>query len=289
MRADGELRLRVITSNGVRLHLAEAGPDTGPLLILLHGFPEFWYGWRHLIGALAAVGYHLVVPDQRGYNLSDKPARICDYRLELLAGDVIGLIDHFHAERAFLAGHDWGAIVAWWLAQTHPERIARSVTLSAGHPAVWKWQMRHDPVQRQLSRYVRIFQLPWLPELALRQRNFKLGCDAIGEGAAPGAITSEDLQRYRTAWAQKGALRGALNWYRALWRERLAPPSSYRVHTPMLMLWGAHDKYGTQRVGEESIRLCAEGRLEIIAGANHWLLRDVPGEVVSRMRNFFGH
>jgi pimeloyl-ACP methyl ester carboxylesterase len=289
MSADGEPRLRVVTSNGVRLHLAEAGPDDGPLLILLHGFPEFWYGWRHLIGPLAAAGYHVIVPDQRGYNLSDKPARISAYRLALLAGDVIGLADHFHAERVFLAGHDWGAIVAWWVAQTHPERIARTVTLSAGHPAVWRWQMRHDPAQRQLSRYVRIFQLPWLPELAIRGRDFKLGRDAICDGAAPGTITTDDLQRYRTAWSQKGALRGALNWYRALWRETLAPPASYRVHPPMLMLWGEQDKYGTQRIGEESIRLCTDGRLEIIAGANHWLLRDVPAEVVAHMRAFFGH
>ena len=288
MASDLDPSFRVIPCNGVKLHLAEAGPQDGPLLILLHGFPEFWYGWRHLIGPLAAAGYHVIVPDQRGYNLSDKPAGIASYRLDRLAGDVIGLADQYHAEQIFLAGHDWGAIVAWWVAQTRPERLAGSVTLSAGHPAVWKWQMRHEPVQRQLSRYVRIFQLPWLPELALRRHNYRLGCDAIGDGAAPGAITAADLQRYRAAWSQKGALRGAVNWYRALAREELAPPSSYRVLPPMLMLWGENDRYGTARIGEDSIRLCADGRLEIIAGANHWLLRDVPAQVVAHMRTFFG-
>ena len=278
----------MIASNGVRLHVAEAGPADGPLLILLHGFPEFWYGWRHLIGPFAAAGYHVVVPDQRGYNRSDKPGQISDYRLDHLAGDVIGLADHFHAPRVFLAGHDWGAIVTWWVAQTYPARVARSVTLSAGHPAVWKWHIRHDPTQRRLSRYVSIFQLPWLPELAIRRNDFKLLADAVCDSAAPNAFTAEDLARYRVAWKQKGALRGALNWYRAIWREDLAPPSSYRLHPPMLMLWGEHDKYGTRRFGEESIRLCDDGRLEIIDDGSHWLLRDRPEEVGARMRTFFG-
>ncbi len=288
MRAEGEPNLRVVAHNGVHLHLAEAGPDDGPLLILLHGFPEFWYGWRHLIGPLAGAGYHVVVPDQRGYNLSDKPHQICAYRLDQLAGDVIGLADYFGAPRLFLAGHDWGAIVTWWVAQTYPERVARAVTLSAGHPAVWKWQMRHDPVQRRLSRYVRVFQLPWLPELAIRRNHFKLAVDAVCDGAAPGSFPDADIARYRVAWAQKGALRGAVNWYRALWREPLAPPSSYRVRPPMLMLWGERDKYGTAQLGAKSIALCDDGRLEIIAGGSHWLLRDEPEEVGARMRAFFG-
>jgi pimeloyl-ACP methyl ester carboxylesterase len=129
-----------ITTNGVTLHAVHSGPEGGPLAILLHGFPEFWYGWRHQIGPLAGAGHRVLAPDQRGYNTSDKPVRVADYALDLLAADVIGLIDAAGAgrARAALIGHDWGGIVAWWAALRYPERIERLAVLNAPHPVAFR-------------------------------------------------------------------------------------------------------------------------------------------------------
>lgn len=276
---------RVATS-GITLHVAEAGPEEGPLLVLLHGFPEFWYGWRHQIGRLADAGFHVIVPDQRGYNLSDKPAGAGAYGLDQLAADVMGLADHYHAERVLLAGHDWGAAVGWWCVQTFPERVHRFIALSAPHPAVWRWAMDHDPEQRKKSRYVKLFAVPWLPEALLRARNFRAPAVAVCATARSGTMTEDDLAEYRKAWAQPGALTGGLNWYRALLRTRFEPLSSYRIRVPTLMMWGRCDPYGTVRLAEQSIGLCDDGTLHVFDDATHWLLADEPGAVTDRMLDF---
>lgn len=275
-----------VRTNGVALHLAEAGPEAGPLLILLHGFPEFWYGWRHQIAPLAEAGFHVIVPDQRGYNLSDKPKGVAAYGLDQLAGDVIGLADHYGAERFVLAGHDWGAGAGWWTAQNFPERVRRFVALSAPHPAVWRHAMDHDPEQKKKSRYVKLFALPWLPEALLRAGNFRAPASGICATARPGTVTDDDLAQYRAAWGQPGALTGGLNWYRALLRTQFAPPMSYRIDVPTLMMWGRQDPYGTLKLAEESIKLCTQGTLSVFDEATHWLLADEPQRVTNAMLDF---
>lgn len=149
-----------IKTNGIHLHVAQAGPKDGPLVILLHGFPEFWYGWRHQIPSLADAGYRVWAPDQRGYNLSEKPDRIADYRIDALASDVIGLIDAAGREKAFLIGHDWGAAVAWFIARTDPERLKRMVILNVPHGAVMQKHLRRNPAQRRRSWYIYFFSDP---------------------------------------------------------------------------------------------------------------------------------
>jgi len=130
------MQFRLVETNGVRLHIAEGGPADGPLVLLLHGFPEFWYGWRKQIPALMEAGFHVVAPDQRGYNLSDKPRGIDAYRVGVLAGDAFGLMDAFGHERASVVGHDWGAAVAWRMALQRPERVERLGIINVPHPLV---------------------------------------------------------------------------------------------------------------------------------------------------------
>ena len=276
-----------IETNGISLHVAEAGPEDGPLLILLHGFPEFWYGWRHRIGPFAAAGYHVIVPDQRGYNLSDKPAGIPAYMPDLLAGDVIGLADHFGAERFFLAGHDWGSIVGWWTAQNFPNRVRRYVALSAGHPAVYMDHIRHDWAQRRKSYYVMLFQIPRLPEALMRARNFKLLADAVSATAKPGTVSADDLELYRAAWRQPGALTAMVNWYRAIRHVKLGPPSAYRIAPPALMVWGMKDVYGVPGLAQDSVKLCDKGVLLMLENATHWTLSDEAERVTKAMLDFF--
>ena len=263
-------RFSRVTTNGINLHVAETGPKDGQLLILLHGFPEFWYGWRHQIGPMAASGLHVVVPDQRGYNLSEKPKGVMSYGLDRLAADVIGLADHYGAPRFLLAGHDWGSTVGWWTAQNHPDRVARFVSLNAGHPAVWNALMESDPEQRKKSRYVKIFAVPWLPEALMRANNFKALAEAIAATAKPGAVSDADLVRYREAWSQKGAVTGGVNWYRALLRAKLKPPGTYRIKVPTLVVWGMKDVYGNLKMAEMSAELCDSAELLRLDEATHW-------------------
>jgi len=161
------LEQRFIETNGVRLNVLQDGPQDGPLAILLHGFPEFSDGWRRQIPFLAAAGYRVWAPDQRGYALSDKPDGIAAYALDELAADVVGLMDAAGRERAFLVGHDWGAAVAWWVAQTQPQRVVRLVVINVPHPAVMLAHLRGSLAQLLKSWYIFYFQLPWLPEWTL--------------------------------------------------------------------------------------------------------------------------
>ena len=145
--------------NGVRLHWVTAGDASGPLVVLLHGFPDFWYGWRHQLPALAAAGFRVVAVDLRGYNLSERPPRVEDYSRDALADDVAALVAHLGAERAAIVGHDWGGLIAWHLAARHPGRVARLVVLNAPHPARYKELLRNTS-QALRSWYAAFFQIP---------------------------------------------------------------------------------------------------------------------------------
>src|SRR3954451_16988189 len=161
-----ELQDRDVTVNGVRLHYVETGE--GPLVVLLHGFPEFWWTWRHQIPALAAAGFRVVALDMRGYAESGKPPRWQDYRMEILAADVARLIAALGEERAHVVGHDWGAAVAWMVATLHPERVERLAILNVPHPARMERALRTSPRQLLHSWYMFFFQIPWLPERLMR-------------------------------------------------------------------------------------------------------------------------
>ncbi|HVV47486.1 MAG TPA: alpha/beta hydrolase, partial [Bryobacteraceae bacterium] len=208
-------RFSLIATNGVTLHVAEAGPAGGPLVFLLHGFPEFWYSWRNQIDPLAQRGFHVVAPDQRGYNLSDKPRGVESYDLDKLAADIAGLADHYGRKTFMVAGHDWGAAIGWWMAGRYPERVRRLAALNAPHPAVWLEAMRDNPVQRRKSAYVQFFRIPYLPEWLIGLDRAKALAKGFRDSVRPGAFTEEDLAQYRKAWARPGTLTATLNYYRA--------------------------------------------------------------------------
>ncbi len=262
---------------GVMLDCAEAGPPNGPLVFLLHGFPELWYGWREQIGALAAAGFLVVAPDQRGYNRSDKPNGVAQYDLDRTAEDVIALADTFRRTRFSLVGHDWGGSVAWWTASLHPDRIRRLAVLNAPHPAVWKHAMQHDPVQKRLSSYVRLIGIPYLPELVLRLTRNKGLVDALRQSKHP--VSESDLAHYRAAWAQPGAITAMLNWYRALLRKPLPLDQQRRITMPTCLIWGRQDPYANPALAEASIALCDHGTVVWMNDATHWVQHDNPERV----------
>jgi pimeloyl-ACP methyl ester carboxylesterase len=278
-------RERLVQSNGVRLHVVEAGPEGGPPVVLLHGFPEFWHGWRKQIGPLAEAGFRVIVPDQRGYNTSDKPGGVAAYRIETLAEDVVGLLDAAGLERASIVGHDWGGVVAWWTVLVHPERVSRLSILNVPHPAVLRRHLLSSPRQMLRSWYILFFQLPGLPERFLAKDGFANLARAV-RGGRKGTCTDADLALYREAWTQPGALTAMVNWYRAALRWASGRLPRLRVSAETLLLWGARDRFLGREMAEPSAALCDRHRLEIFEAATHWLQHDEADAVNDRLTRF---
>jgi len=278
-----------LQTNGVRLHVATAGEENAPLVILLHGFPEFWYGWRHQIDALAAAGFRVFAPDQRGYNLSEKPAGIPPYNIDQLAADVVGLIDAAGREKCFLVGHDWGGAVAWWTANKYPDRIEKLAILNTPHHRVFAEQVRTKPAQMLKSAYMRFLNLPWLPERVLRWGNFWLLGALIQRTAQRGTFSDADIQLYREAWAQPGALVAMLAWYRAMFQTSPLRPPSWQIEMPVLLIWGKRDLFLRWQMAQPSMALCPQGRdVVFVDDATHWIAGDAPTEVNQQLIAFFG-
>ena len=278
----GETRVAV---NGIALHVIEAGPKEGPLVILLHGFPEFSYGWRHQLGALTAAGHRVVVPDQRGYGRSDKPSGIEPYRLSALRDDVLALASSYGRDRFRLVGHDWGGIVAWAVAAAAPERVEKLVVLNAPHPDTRWAQMRRDPLQLLRSAYVAFFQIGGgVPERMLAAGDFWALKTALRRSSWPGTFRPDDLLLYRDAWAMPGALAGMLGWYRALIRH---PPDPIgRVRVPTRVIWGMRDTALGPGFAEASLAFCDDGRLIPYDDATHWVLHEEPKAVAADLVAF---
>ena len=293
------LRHGYASVNGIRLHYAEAGYGED-LVILLHGFPEFWYSWRHQLAALSGT-HHAVAPDLRGYNLSDRPPRTDDYRMDLLVEDVVGLIDHFGAAKAAIVGHDWGAGIAWALAERHPERVSKIAVLQVPPAAAWRANM----TLRQLLRswYMLLFQLPRLPEWIISRNNFaavdKMFTETVGR---KGSFTPADIKLYKEALRRRGALTAGLNYYRAN-ASRLSPrekskPSGgetqrdRRIRVPTLFIFGEQD----EAIVPETVR----GLERFISGpyqelrlpdSGHWVQNEAADEVNRALIEFLseGH
>lgn len=279
-----DLRFAEKDLGNVTLRVTEAGPQGGPLVLLLHGFPEFWFGWRHQIGALADAGYRVVVPDQRGYNLSSKPKGIAAYDLDCLARDVLALADCYGPSEFALIGHDWGAAVAWWFAQNFQSRLRRLAIMNAPHPALWRVAMDEDPEQRRLSRYVKFLGIPVLPEILIRAAGYQGLIAALKNSVHP--LSNDELRQYRETWSQKGALTGMINWYRALLKREFATPLEESIKVPTLIIWGAKDKYGVLSLAEKSRALCSRGDLVVLPAATHWVQHDEAERVNAMLLEF---
>ena len=299
----------LVPTNGIRLHVEAAGPQDGPLVLLLHGFPEYWAGFANQIGPLAGAGFRVVAPDQRGYNLSDKPRGAAAYRINQLAADVTGLIDTFGREKAILVGHDWGAAVAWHVAIHAPQRVERLAILNVPHPAAMTRALTTSTRQLLRSWYIYFFQIPALPELLLRLGNYAamramLRASALSASAAPsasapsasarpGVFSKEEFRRYVAAWSQPGALTGMINWYRAAARAALQqgrPPSipdaRLRVGMPTLILWGEKDVALIPELAQWSLEWCDQGQLVRFPGASHWIQHEKAAQVTQHLLGF---
>ena len=274
---------RRIAANGVSFHLATCGPADGPPLVLLHGFPEFWYGWHWQMEPLAGAGWQVIAPDQRGYGESGKPAGVRAYALDTLADDVCALCSQLGHERFAVVGHDWGGIVAWHLAAREPARLSRLAILNAPHPATLATYAFTHPLQAVRSAYVGFFQMPWLPEMALRANDHALLALMLSGSSLPGSFDETTLARYREAWSREGALQAMLNWYRAM---PLARPLRRRIEIPVKVLWGDADPALSSGLAEAGAAFCSDCEVVHLPRATHWLHHEMPGEVNASLIEF---
>ncbi len=282
--------------NGIRLHYVRAGK--GPLIVFLHGFPEFWYEWKN---QLAEFGKdHLAVaPDMRGYNLSDKPAEVEQYGSKYLIEDVRTLAAHLGYRKFVLVGHDWGGAVAWTFAIAHPELVERLVIINAPHPGIFTRLLQNDPGQQKASQYMLLFRSE-KAESALSANDYATLVNIVlAPGLKSGAFTEEDKAAYIKAWSQPGALTGGLNYYRA---ARVGPPdnaaadrsvgnialdaSNLKVKVPTLVIWGEKDIALLPANLDGLDEFVPQLTVKRIPDASHWVVHERPAEVNSYIREF---
>ena len=260
--------------NGLRFHYVEAGE--GPLVVLLHGFPEFWYSWRYQIPVLAEAGFHVLAPDLRGYNKSDKPVGKNQYHLNLIADDVAGLIRAMGEDKAIVVGHDWGGAIAWKFACAYSEMVARLIILNAPHPAAFKRELRTFS-QLSKSWYMFFFQLPYIPEAGFRAWNYAaLEHSLRQEPVRRDAFTPEDIAIYKAAMSEPGALTAAINYYRANLRYLWGDSSWFTdtITRPTLIIWGEHDRYLSISLLNGLDQWVSDLRIERIPHGSHWIQVD---------------
>ena len=267
---------RFVEANGLRFHIAEQGE--GPLVLLLHGFPECWYSWRNQFTALANAGFRAVAPDLRGYNLTDKPR--AGYDIVTLVQDVVALGHALGGEQMHVVGHDWGGIIAWQVAWRHPGLVRSLTVMNAPHPTAFAERARHDPAQMLKSSYMLFFQLPGAPEWLLRRRHASAIASAFRRSAVRiEAFTPEDIEVYRTAFLRPGAARAAINYYREAVRQgRSALPDS-PVTVPTLVLWGEGDPVLKRELNENVGQWVTDFTYRPIPDCGHWTQQEQPGVV----------
>jgi len=263
------------------LHYVEAG--SGPLVILLHGFPEFWWSWRHQIPALAQAGFRVVAPDLRGYNLSDKPHDVASYAIERLTGDVAGLIRALGQKKAHVVGHDWGGGVAWSFAMGHPALLDRLAVLNCPHPAQ---MMRGLRTARQLRKswYMFFFQLPEIPERFMAANDY----EALRKSLGTAAPTADDVQHYVEAARRADRLHGGLNYYRAMMRGFLTGSTSrfQPIDAKTMVIWGEKDAFLGKEIADPGQKWVPGVRMEWVPRATHWVQIDAAERVNTLLVDF---
>lgn len=271
--------------NGLQLEVAVAGVPGNPVVVLLHGFPDFWQGWHYQIAPLLEAGFRILAPNQRGYGRSDKPPAVRDYDLDRLAEDVIALADGEGCQKFSLVGHDWGGLVAWWVSARFPERVERLVILNAPHPgAFWGYVLR-SPSQFFRSLYVGFFQLPWLPEALFSRNQYELLFRSVQRMGPVGLFDDTDRRYLLVGWSQPGALTAMLNYYRAIAR-RSWKSLRLRVSVPTLILMSRQDPALEPGLAEASATYCDNVCLIWLEQGQHWIQREFPVQVTEQILSF---
>ncbi|MFZ5632861.1 MAG: alpha/beta fold hydrolase [Bacillota bacterium] len=274
----GPVKHEYITVNGVRLHVASAGE--GDPLLCLHGFPEFWYSWRHQMAGLKDH-FRVIAPDMRGFNESDRPKGVENYGVDTLAGDIAQLIGALGYRQVNLVGHDWGASVAWHLALTRPELVKKLVILNGAHPRAFARELRKWK-QRRMSWYIFFFQLPRLPELYMSRGNYRyLRRLFRGTAVNKQAFDRETVDRYVEAFSRPGALTATINYYRASFKVRSKARYPKTYDGDVLLIWGRQDRFLSLEMSQDNEKWVPKIQVKYIPDCGHWTQAEKP-ETVNR-------
>ena len=276
-----EIEEKLIETNGIKLHTVMIGE--GPPLVLLHGFPDFWYGWKSVISGLKS-DYKLIIPDMRGFNLSDKPKGVSNYKIELLIGDIKGLIESLNLGKVYLAGHDWGGAVAWAFAEKYPNMLQKLAILNAPHMKIFQQKLRTDKKQQKASFYIFEFLKPD-GEKFLFKDDYKWLKFAVFEGMInKKEFTDFDKEQYLKAWRQPGAILGGVNYYRA---NTSFKDSTGKITVPTLVIHGMKDIAVLPSVLDELSNYVSDLKVIRAENASHWVMHDVPELIISSFKEFF--
>ncbi len=274
-----------IQTNGITLHYVTQGE--GKLMLMLHGFPEFWYSWRHQIPEFAQ-DHHVVALDLRGFNESDKPKTVEAYRLEELVKDVAGVIQGLGYENCILVGHDWGGFIAWHFAYTYPEMVEKLIIMNLPHPAKFS-QGLSTPAQLLKSWYILFFQLPLLPELIIQSNDYQLIASAFQNMAIDkDAFSKEDLEAFKDAAAKRGALTAMINYYRNIFKtlfDNLKKEWTV-LDISTLMIWGEEDTALGKELTYGTDIYVKDLTLKYIPNCSHWVQQEQPQLVNKYIRDF---
>ena len=270
-----------IHANGIQFHYVTEGE--GPLMLLLHGFPEYWYSWRHQISEFAK-NYKVVALDMRGYGQTDRPLGKENYTIEVLVNDVKEVINALGYKKCVLVGHDWGAIVAWYTAMHAESFVDKLIVMNVPHPQCYMENLNLNQVLR--SWYIWFFQLPKLPERYVKAKDFKWISDQFGNAVNPSAFSEEDLNNYKENAAIPGALTAMINYYRNLPAEMLKRDVTPIIHAPTLMLWGENDVYTSKDTTQGTDKYVKNLELKFLPNCSHWTQQDCPKEVNQLMTDF---
>jgi pimeloyl-ACP methyl ester carboxylesterase len=291
-----EFEHRYAAVNGLRLHYASAGDAGRPLMLFVHGFPEFWYAWHDQLREFSR-DYHAIALDMRGYNLSDKPAEVKAYRAKYLVEDLRQLITHLGHQDCILVAHDWGGAAAWNLAAQHPELVSRLVIINSPHPVTFARALRDDPGQIAASRYMLLLRDAKAERLVSGNNYARLAKMFSLKGDGPSALTQAEMDLYRAAWAQPGALSGGLNYYRA---SPLYPPipddpgaaalsldpAAFTVKVPTLIIWGERDIALLPVLLDGIEEVVPNATIRRIPEGSHWVAHEFPEVVNAMIRDF---
>ncbi len=272
-----------ITTNGVNLHYVTQG--NGPLMLMLHGFPEFWYSWRHQIPEFAS-DFKVVAPDLRGYNDSDKPTSQSAYVMNELVGDVEGVIRGLGYEKCVLVAHDWGGLIAWSFAYAYPEMVERLVIMNFPHSAKFFEGLR-NPQQILRSWYMFFFQLPLVPELFLQSQDYQFIEKTFKDMAInKDAFSKEDIDTYKDAAAKRGAIKAMINYYRNIFAPENFNQNWSILEVPTLMIWGEEDTFLGKELTYRTEAYVKDLQIKYIPNCNHWVQQEQPQLVNQYMREF---
>jgi epoxide hydrolase 4 len=284
---------KLTLKSGLGMRIARAGAPGAPLVVMLHGFPECWYSWRHQLRALSA-GFDCVAAEMRGYGETDAPAGVANYTLDKLVGDVTDLIEALGRSRATIIGHDWGGAVAWATALMRPDVVERLAVLNCPHLKRMSEELRRNPRQMLRSWYMAFFQIPRLPEAIIRRGNFAMLDRALRDGTVhKGAITDDDMRYFRDAFKNRYSITAAINYYRANFRSGLmARPGSAdwidrKIAAPTLVIWGEQDfALGKELTYKMEGLFTGPFEIRYIPDSSHWVQQDRPDPVNEYLHEF---